>query len=192
MLALINTRVRRRAVAIVVALGAILILLAPTQAFASPAPIGGSGASRIQERAHYVEFVFTLSRFKNIQNQDRWAELHLAHYRKPIDKKLDWSSNGCSVPELGGLAAPVKKYADKNFGEACNRHDFGYRNYGSDNKHGPHLNPTEGERTLIDNRLLFEMRAICARRKGLSGSVCRKEATAVYHGARDGGAPHFF
>ncbi|GAB3916303.1 hypothetical protein GCM10027613_14400 [Microlunatus endophyticus] len=166
------------------------MVVAPSQAFASGDKGDDTGGrlSRLETRAHYVEFVFKLSRFDNIHWADHMADLGFRRYKKPIDKRLDWSTDGCSVP----VSHALKEYADKTFYNACVRHDFGYRNYGSDNKHGPHLDPTEHRRKEIDDRFLFEMRAICSHKHGASGTICRKKAALMYLGARKGAKSHFF
>lgn len=187
-------QVRLRAVAVLTALAAILTMLAPSQAFAGGDKGDDTGGrlSRLETRAHYVEFVFKLSRFDHIQFADHMADLGIGHYKKPIDKKLDWSTDGCSVPEFYVVSYSVRKYAQKTFFNACARHDFGYRNYGSDNKHGPHLDPTEHRRKELDDRFAFEMHAICSHKQGLSGTFCRKNAAAMYHGVRVLGKSYFF
>lgn len=80
---------------------------------------------------------------------------------------FDWSDNGCSFP----FDYPTLP----QFHEPCQRHDFGYRNYGR----GPTLAPDEGTRRWIDDRLLLDMVNSC---NGDSG--CLRAANDTYIGLR--------
>ena len=91
-----------------------------------------------------------------------------AHYKAlyPNDGII-WDHNGCSVPkkllEIHDGWVPIGKglaYYSKLFDKSCNRHDFGYRNYGS-KTNGLKLDPTEARRDSIDQRLHKNMDYQC-------------------------------
>ncbi|MFO0648766.1 MAG: phospholipase A2 [Polyangiales bacterium] len=95
---------------------------------------------------------------------------------------FDWSADGCSFGEISG---PFRE----SFNRACNRHDFGYRNYGGT---GLALDRTEGRRTRIDDRLHEDLNAICrSEHRGLLETPCMAAAQAVYAGARSMGQSWF-
>ncbi|WP_210492454.1 phospholipase A2 [Patulibacter sp. SYSU D01012] len=125
----------------------------------------------------------------------------------PQGSGIDWDKNGCSVPKAlleaqVGVGPwlrgnPIAFYADL-FVKSCDRHDFGYRNYGSNNPSGLKLDPTERRRASIDERFGNNMHYQCQKvfdRKYvelLQRRACYEAAdafeTAVGVGARD----HFF
>jgi hypothetical protein len=91
-----------------------------------------------------------------------------AHYKALYPNNgIIWDHNGCSVPkkllELHDGWVPIGKglafYANL-FEKSCNRHDFGYRNYGSATN-GLKLDPTEARRDSIDTRLHRNMDYQC-------------------------------
>ncbi len=95
---------------------------------------------------------------------------------------FDWSADGCSFGEISG---PFRD----SFNRACNRHDFGYRNYGGT---GLALDRTEGRRTRIDDRLRDDLNTICrSEHRGLLETPCLAAAQAVYAGARSMGRSWF-
>ena len=62
---------------------------------------------------------------------------------------LDWTSDGCSAPIVGSQGRSF------NFRSACNRHDFGYRNF-------KNLGLFDtSTRTLIDEQLHRDMNTYC-------------------------------
>lgn len=90
-------------------------------------------------------------------------------YPNPDNKPIGiiWKNNGCSVPkkiiEAKFRNVPVGKavgYYAKLFVKSCDRHDFGYRNYGS-KTNGLKLDPTGARRAQIDNTLHSNMDYQC-------------------------------
>jgi hypothetical protein len=83
----------------------------------------------------------------------------------PYSGQLDWSSDGCShVPDdpFGFTFLP-----------ACQRHDFGYRNYKRQSRF------TEPHRKEIDDNFRSDMYSICAGNVG-----CQRTADVYYWGVR--------
>jgi len=95
---------------------------------------------------------------------------------------FDWTANGCSFGEVSG---PFRE----SFNRACDRHDFGYHNYG----HGRlALDRTEQRRSRIDDRLRDDLNALCRRdHAGLAETPCLAAAQAVYTAARSMGTGQF-
>jgi hypothetical protein len=122
------------------------------------------------------------------------------------DVGIVWDTNGCSVPKqlleievgVGGWlrGKPVSYYADL-FEKSCDRHDFGYRNYGS-NTDGLKIDPTESRRASIDSRFgsnmdhqceeIFDRKYVEAIQRGL----CFKAADAFQTAVQKKGQDHFF
>lgn len=93
---------------------------------------------------------------------------------------LDWSTDGCSVPSRysHGIGAEFKG----KFAAACQRHDFGYRNFG---KRG--LDRTEARRAQVDHQFKRDMVDLC------DGSRrCRIVATIFYAAVRSRGRGSFY
>ena len=92
---------------------------------------------------------------------------------------VNWSSDQCSAP------FPVKKYSQNPFNWqfhlACDRHDFGYRNYIGQ---GRCTNkPNGGTRKKIDNRFLSDLHLyVCAKVKNTKG--CNVLAQVYYQAVR--------
>jgi YD repeat-containing protein len=80
---------------------------------------------------------------------------------------FEWSDNGCSFP----FPYPTRP----QFLEPCQRHDFGYRNYG----HGLSLADDEDTRHWIDDRLLLDMLRTCD-----GDDFCIDAANDTYIGVR--------
>jgi len=80
-------------------------------ALTSPPAIGVPDARKDLEFVHKMVFQTELGNFDRsrfmLRRQYRW---------------FDWTSDGCSVPIVGGEGRSF------NFTAACRRHDFGYRN----------------------------------------------------------------
>jgi hypothetical protein len=98
----------------------------------------------------------------------------------PVPGPYDWSSDGCSTPLPVGLGDTGRSY---NFRAACQRHDFGYRNYrllDASGAQGQWWNETTRRR--IDDQFLFDMLASCAPRPWTQRTSCRAWAR-VYHRA---------
>ena len=92
----------------------------------------------------------------------------------------DWNDDGCSVP--GWLPFTSA------FNLACERHDFGYRNFGRDNDY----HPSDGRRSMVDSQFLADMRAICVARYTLRRPLCYASANAGYALVREFGGDAFF
>jgi len=95
---------------------------------------------------------------------------------------LDWSVDGCSAP-----LTPANWQYNFVFINACNVHDFGYRNI-------PRYERTEANRKLTDDAFLRNMRSECARRGGPTSSLyaaCMYWAGLYYQGVRQFGAQYF-
>lgn len=88
--------------------------------------------------------------------------------KKPYDAVLDWGDDKCSAPFM-------KSGLDAMFGDACKRHDFGYRNFGK----GPTFGDNAATKKRIDDKLLWDMNWICTTRFAGSDS-CRAIAAGVY------------
>ena len=98
----------------------------------------------------------------------------------PFPGPYDWSSDGCSTPLPVGLGDTGRSY---NFRAACQRHDFGYRNFrllDAAGAHGQWWNETNRRR--IDDQFLADMLASCAPRPWTQRASCRAWAR-VYHRA---------
>ena len=67
----------------------------------------------------------------------------------PFPGPYDWSSDGCSTPLPVGLGDTGRSY---NFRAACQRHDFGYRNFRLLDAAGPHRSVVERDDPPEDRR----------------------------------------
>lgn len=95
---------------------------------------------------------------------------------------FDWTADGCSFGEFSG------PYRD-SFNRACNRHDFGYRNYGGTRLR---LDRTEARRRRVDDRLRDDLNGICrSEHRGLIETPCLLAAQAIYTAARSQGRSWF-
>lgn len=95
---------------------------------------------------------------------------------------LNWVDDGCSSPtgdRPGGY----------NFLPACQRHDFGYRNYG---KGSLRVNPTDAQRLTVDTKFLADMRAECDKYSGAKRTTCRGFASTYYTAVRTAGGKAFY
>jgi hypothetical protein len=106
---------------------------------------------------------------------------HAARARRP--PPFDWGSNGCNFGEVTG---PYQRLFDR----ACDRHDFGYRNYGG---RGLRLDPSERRRLRIDARLHEDLRSLCARHHPTlaARAACNSAAASVYATVLGAGSPWF-
>ncbi len=114
-----------------------------------------------------------------------------------------WKNNGCSVPKkLLELHPPrvdlgrALSFYSKIFEKSCDRHDFGYRNYG-DNAKGLVLDPTEARRATIDNQLHSNMDYQCKKvfsrkySEAVQRAACYKASDAFYWAVDNYGAGKF-
>ena len=123
-------------------------------------PGSGSGRCDLKCRTDQLLFGRTISQF-------------LTAKRSKAPPGLIWADDGCSfVPD---------KPSRFNFLPACQRHDFGYRNYKRQRRF------TENNRARIDRLFKDDMYAFCNRFSGwqaLRGVRCRRYADAYYAGVR--------
>lgn len=91
------------------------------------------------------------------------------------DGRLDWSSDGCSAPLVGGTGRSF------DFTAACRRHDFGYRNYKVLDG-GRHW--TAALRRRIDGMFLSDMLTTCAPRPRAMRAMCRGWARTFHRAVR--------
>lgn len=90
-----------------------------------------------------------------------------AKYKALYPSSLNWTNDGCSVPNkvlvAGGLGVVLKVYGGV-FGHSCDRHDFGYRNFGSATSTPgthPKFSPTRATKNKIDSRFYSNMKVQC-------------------------------
>lgn len=118
------------------------------------------------------------------------------HYKKApgYATQLNWTKDGCSIPTAALVTAAILspatfaamvKYKGV-FKSSCDRHDFGYRNYGKNTTTpGPHLklNPTTARKNSIDAKFLSNMNIQCDRAYGfpyVSRTACKVAAKGFY------------
>ncbi|WP_345262042.1 phospholipase A2 [Nocardioides nanhaiensis] len=94
-----------------------------------------------------------------------------------IDATFNWSDDGCSAP-AGGAG-----YSDR-FRNACERHDFGYRNmgWGYYTSKNLALSSTSATKDRIDSIFLADMRRTCG-----TSSGCLSAAQVFYAAVRKAG-----
>jgi Prokaryotic phospholipase A2 len=91
------------------------------------------------------------------------------------DSRLDWSTDGCSVPVIGSTGRSF------NFYSACRRHDFAYRNIG---KLDGGKWWTASMRARIDAVFKKDMLANCAVRPTTTKRTCVAWAETFYRAVR--------
>ena len=90
---------------------------------------------------------------------------------------LDWTSDGCSAPIVGSQGRSF------NFRSACNRHDFGYRNF-------KNLGLFDtSTRTLIDEQLHRDMNTYCDSQRRTFKVRCIALSEIFYTMVRAAGGP---
>ena len=115
-------------------------------------------------------------------------------YKEKYPKRLNWGNDGCSVPEEISEAYPrlawVIEHYEGVFQKSCDRHDFGYRNFGSNTSTaGPHpsFSPTRATKDRIDTRFHRNMRIQCDQRYDdvwdIPANQACKAAAKVFHTA---------
>ncbi len=115
---------------------------------------------------------------------------HKYHY-----SAYDWSADGCSTPVAGvpGVGGYLKNnpVPGINFAKACNRHDFGYRNYGKAG--GLQMHPTDYRRRAVDARFYWDMTWICDNEVNVAlRSSCYGWRNVYYKAVRNFGGRPFF
>jgi len=90
---------------------------------------------------------------------------------------LDWTTDGCSAPIVGSEGRSF------NFRTACDRHDFGYRNFKALG-----LFDTS-TRTLIDEQLLRDMNTSCDSQRRTLKVRCVAWSEIFYTMVRAAGGP---
>ncbi len=122
---------------------------------------------------------------------------------KASGRKLNWGKDGCSIPSLPGwtkLLAPglgvgsdgVRAGLRRFFEASCDRHDFGYRNYGP-KRGGLQVQPTRAGKDAIDTRFRSNMFRQCDKEMiiGLRGR-CKAVAEVIYQAVHRKGDSAFF
>jgi hypothetical protein len=90
---------------------------------------------------------------------------------------LDWTTDGCSAPVVGSEGRSF------NFRSACNRHDFGYRNF-------KNLGLFDtSTRTLIDEQLYRDMNTYCDSQRRTLKVRCIAWSEIFYTMVRAAGGP---
>lgn len=134
---------------------------------AGPAPASqAKGYSRTAktDRANQV-LALSLAKFTRLRKSSHTG----------IDGTLEWSADGCSAPKaFAGYSMLFEK--------SCNRHDFGYRNFGNGWAKGLALTSTPAKKDAIDKRFLGDMRRQCN-----ANSNCLTAAQAYYGAVRKAG-----
>jgi phospholipase A2-like protein len=100
------------------------------------------------------------------------SEFGMIRSQQPHADQLDWSSDGCS-------ASPDDPFGF-TFLPACQRHDFGYRNYRLQGRF------TEDNRLALDNKFRSDMYGICG-----WNWWCRRTADVYYWAVREFGGISF-
>ncbi|KAM4054625.1 prokaryotic phospholipase A2 domain-containing protein [Hirsutella rhossiliensis] len=99
-------------------------------------------------------------------------------------KKLDWTTDGCSVP---GVRQALAKYPGLpkffDFADPCTRNDFAYRNYPK--------SALNSRRNAVDKQFLEDMKAVCATSIRILKDPCLVLANSYYAAVRIIGAEHF-
>lgn len=197
----VTTRIRSAVAAIAASFVVIivpLVVVAPARAQNAP-PSGGGGCSN-NCWANGIEFEDLDGSFMG------WYDA--AKSNSAIAKHFDWSTDGCSVPDLGSVAVSTPfgtKHVNLNaiaakysaaFLPACKIHDFGYRNFGKGS-----YTVTEGDdnadpRKSVDDRLHANMDSICATnpppvKDFWDKPACDGVAKVFYDAVRVGGGSHW-
>lgn len=139
-----------------------------------PGPSAGAAKTytraELKARADVIAFEVSLPRFTAIYRDGT---------KSAIDRRFAWENyDGCTVPaELSTAADPWRR----QFLDACNRHDFGYRNFGN----GLALGSDQAHKSRIDRAFYTDMSYICRTRLAPTNQArCRAGASAFYNGVR--------
>ncbi|MGA4875560.1 phospholipase [Streptomyces lydicamycinicus] len=104
----------------------------------------------------------TMSTFQKYRNAKTWGNV------------LDYSSDGCSW-------APNKP-SGFNFLPACQRHDFGYRNFKKQHMFN------KRNKKIIDNKLAHDMYSVCNKYGAAKRNTCKSIAGQYYVAVRGAGS----
>ena len=107
----------------------------------------------------------------------------------PHADQLDWTSDACSY-------SPDAPFGHA-FTPACDRHDFGYRNYGKNTSTpGVHLklDPTSARKKAIDSRFYSNMKKQCDDKYGnpVTTGACKVAAKTFYTAVDKFGGSAFY
>jgi hypothetical protein len=114
--------------------------------------------------------------------------------KPPPYNRFDWTDDGCTGRnELYGLGRGPSNIYRNIFNKPCQRHDFGYYNFGK----GLALESTEDKRRRIDEIFLQDMLDVCETTftkpwQVLNKNACIIEASALVTAVRHLGRPHFY
>ena len=161
-------------VRVLVAVTSILTVLT-----SSAPPTFASRASRESETGYLDRLLFhtSLSEFTSI------AANHIGPDGRTGDALLDWSSDLCSAP---GIRSTGRSF---DFGDACRRHDFGYRNSVMLEQRWSVDLWNHDARKRIDEQLLADMKQHCKHRRLFDRPTCRAWAYTFYGTVRLAGGP---
>lgn len=86
------------------------------------------------------------------------------------DPRLNWTTDECSGPSV------ISVWSDE-FANPCRRHDFGYRNFGSDKA----LDKTADRKSEIDAVFFSDMTKVCKHYHGLLRASCFVDRNVFYN-----------
>jgi hypothetical protein len=161
-------------VRVLVAVTSILTVLTP-----SARPTFASLASRESETGYLDEMLFdtSLADFTSI------AAARVGPDGQAGDASLDWSTDLCSAP---GIRSTGRSF---DFGDACRRHDFGYRNSVLLEQRWAVDIWNHDARKRIDEKLLSDMKQHCKHRRLIDRPTCKAWAYTFYGAVRLAGGP---
>ncbi len=161
-------------VRVLVAVTSILTVLTP-----SAQPTIASLGSRESETGYLDELMFHTS----LANFIAIAADRVGPDSRAGDTSLDWSTDLCSAP---GIRSTGRSF---DFGDACRRHDFGYRNSVLLEQRWSIDVWDHDARKRIDEQLLADMKQHCKHRRLLDRPTCRGWAYTFYGAVRLAGGP---
>lgn len=113
-----------------------------------------------------------------------------SYYKGKYPTALNWTNDGCSVPSYILVASPAMYGVLRAYGgvfeASCDRHDFGYRNFGSNTSTpGVHrkFDPTRTRKNAIDSKFYYNMKVQCDRKYGTYDprrAACKGAAGTFY------------
>lgn len=114
---------------------------------------------------------------------------------------LNFTNDGCSVPSYILAASPalyaVLRAYGSVFEKSCDRHDFGYRNYGKNTSTPgahPKFDPTSSRKAQIDSRFYSNMKVQCSQKYGnpITRGACNTAAKTFYTAVSKFGGKAFY